>query len=295
MGDKNKRSYNGRHTMSDMLFEIGRPVGMSAASFPRHRVDSDSGSSDGIEYLRRNLPHTEMSGGIGGTSIFADIEEDEFTQWQMNRYGRIGSVNIYATFKLAARVVSKHFDKLAMLYVPYACLYIAAVRYRSSFLFVMVELMASIVASSASMSLATSQGFTLRARMPMSMSGAIACLLQVMKSLVYWWLIVGLMGRTSRVPAQAMLLLFMNYATLFYWYFLLEGVPLSFGATISFPLRLSFFTIPALQSCTVFLLAMFLQILAPLTLGFTGWIAYVLRACAFLAFCGSGTNTSLSV
>jgi hypothetical protein len=81
-----------------------------------------------------------------------------------------------------------------------------------------------------------------------------------------------------------------QYLTYFHSCFTFEGLPLSISSTFSFSLQLSFLRIPPVQAIILFVSGVFLAGIAPVTLGFTAWTAYMMRAFVFLAICGSGTS-----
>jgi hypothetical protein len=109
-------------------------------------------------------------------------------------------------------------------------------------------------------------------------------------SLIIYLTMKSALDRASTLSARFLLLMLVGHVTYFHSCFVFEGLSLSFVDVCSFTLQLSYFAIPLAQSLAIWVIALTLHLLAPFTIGFTMWTAYVMRGLVFLAVCGSGSG-----
>ena len=208
----------------------------------------------------------------------------------MSRFNRTGSVHVRSLLDVSVRMALRNFHKLIWLYIAYAFLAGLCLCRKWLYVFVLWDSLGTLVATGISFAYVSSESGMSRLKCVLSRQGLTNFFIYMMRSFLYYQMAMSLMSRASTVTWKFTLLLAVNYATFFYSCFLFEGMTLSFALTCKFAFHLSFFAIPMSQSFTVFFLAMLLQALAPLTLGFTVWVTYMLRVCMFISICGSGTN-----
>jgi hypothetical protein len=216
--------------------------------------------------------------------------EDEFAQWQLNRFNRSGSLRLPAVFAAAVRITAGHVAFLAARSLPLRALLGVALHRRWALLFVPANALASLFATSAVFSLIAGEKCCSRVAGLLSRQGAVALLVQMGGSLIVYLAAQSARDRASTLTGRFLLLVLFGHVTHFHPCFAFEGLSLSCAAACSFSLRLSYFAIPLAQSLAIGAVALALHLLAPLTAGLTVWAAYVMRGLVFLAVCGSGTT-----
>ena len=253
--------------------------------------DDPSDSSDDFEKLRSGLP--QCSSLILNDSpwiTMEDTSDDKFSRWQMARFNRSGTIDIYCVLCLSVSVSLKHVIPLILLYVAYAALCLVSFHFCLPLVFVVVDAIASLCATSISFSFVTSESVGSRVHRMLSLQGLGLFFIQMLRSFVSYYILAGFLARDSSVTFRLLVLLLINYFTYFHACFVCEGLNLSFLETWTFSLNLMFSVIPFMKSVSVFFLGTFLQFIAPLTLGFTSWVSYMTRVFVFIAVCGSGSN-----
>ena len=253
--------------------------------------DDASESSDDFDALRSGLPQCETLVVNDRVWMFRDdSSSDKFSRWQMARFNRSGTFDIYCLLCLSVSVSLKHVIPLILLYISYLSVCVLSFHFCLPWVFVLVDALASLCATSISFSFVTSESLGSRVARLVSLQGLGLLTVQMVRSIVLYYIVTGFLARDSSVTFRLLLLLLINYFTYFHACFVCEGLNLSFLEKWSFSLNLMCSEIPFMKSVSVFFLGMFLQSVAPLTLGFTGWVGYMIRVFVFIAVCGSGSN-----
>jgi hypothetical protein len=124
----------------------------------------------------------------------------------------------------------------------------------------------------------------------LSKRGFVSFLLQMLRSLLLFLALKSALQRASTLTGRSLFCMIVGYVTYFHPCFMFEGMSVSLSVSCSFTLQLSFIAMPLAQSIQIFLIAIPLHIMGPLTFGISVWAAYVMRVLVFLAICGSGTT-----
>ena len=251
-----------------------------------------SGSSDEFDQLRAGLPQCDVSLLTENVSMELGDSDDKFSRWQMARFNRSGTIDICRVLNSSVAIYGDHVIPLVSLYLVYASLCLLSFHYLLFWLFIPVDVLASLLATSISFSIITSESFGSRLHRLFSLQGLGSAMIQAVRSTIYYYIYTGFVDRASTVTFRLLLLLVVNYLMFFHTCFVFEGLNLSFLETCAFSLNLMFSAIPFMKGLYVFFLGMFLQLVAPLTLGFTGWVGYMIRVFVFIAICGSGSHVS---
>lgn len=256
-------------------------------------VESDlSGSSDAFDQLRAGLPQCDVSLLAENISMELDDSDDKFSRWQMARFNRSGTIDICRVLSSSIAIYGDHVVPLVLLYLIYIFFCVLSFRYELFWVFVPIDAIASLLATSISFSIITSESFSSRLHRLLSLQGFGAALIQGVRSTIYYYIFIGFVTRASTITFRLLLALLVNYLTFFHTCFVFEGLNLSFHETCVFSLNLMFFAIPFMKSLNVFFLGMFMNLAAPFTLGFTAWVGYMIRVFVFIAICGSGSHVA---
>jgi hypothetical protein len=251
--------------------------------------ETDTYSSDDFCRLSANLPPVPLP-KVPIERCVAGRVEDEFTQWQLNRFNRSGNIHVSSVLTTAFRITISHVTFLVALYLPLLVFLLLAVHRRWILLFVPTNALASLFATAAVFSLIAGERCYSRVRYILSRQGAVALLVQMASSLIIYSTMKSALDRASTLTGRFLFLMLFSHVTYFHSCFVFEGLSLSFADVCSFTVQLSYFAIPLVQSLAIWLVALSLHLLAPFTIGFTVWAAYVMRGLVFLAVCGSGTT-----
>jgi hypothetical protein len=251
-----------------------------------------SEASDEFDLLHADLPVLEPTFHPIMSPLYVATLEDEFTQWQLNRFNRSGSVNIRSIFKSSFFCAIHHCISLAILSILYWAIFFLAFRLSFSIIFVPVDALSDLIATSVAFSILTNERLCARLHLLFSRQGLAAYLLQLIRSFLLHHTLESIRSRRSTATGKFFILMLFRYMTYFQSCFVFEGLSLAFSSSCSFSLQLSFFTIPYVQSLGLFVSGMILIAIGPLTLGLGSWVAYFMRAFVFLAVCGSGTNVA---
>jgi hypothetical protein len=252
--------------------------------------DQISEPSDEFELLPADLPVLRSSSPPIASPFLASTLEDEFTQWQLNRFNRSGSISIRSILKSSFLCTVRHLIPLCLLFVIYFVVLATSFQLGLILVFVPFEAIADLVATSVTFSVITGERLHTRLHFLCSRQGVVAWSIQILRAFLLYHTLQAICARKSTATGRFFFLMLFRYMTYFQSCFVFEGLSLTFLSTCSFSLQLSFFAIPCVQSLGLFVSGIFCSIIAPLTFGFAGWTAYLMRGFVFLAVCGSGTN-----
>jgi hypothetical protein len=253
-------------------------------------VDVVSEASDEFDTLPAVLPLLRAHPITETAPLFPPYFDDDFARWQLDRFNRSGFISICSILSSSINSVAPHCKFLILAYLLYFVCLIGAFFSNHVFLFVILQSLSHLLATAMTFSLIAGSPFYDRFALIFSMPGLTAFGIQTVKSLILYHTLRSIYVRSSAITVNFIVLIIAHALTLFHSCFVFEGLSLSFGATCSFSLQLSFFAIPLLQLLGLFLSGMAMSALAPVTLGLAEWTSYFMRAFVFLAVCGSGTN-----
>jgi hypothetical protein len=254
--------------------------------------ESISEASDDFDLLHADLPILEPTFHPISSPLYVSTLEDEFTQWQLNRFNRSGSVNFHSIFRSSFFSTIHHCFSLSFFSVIYWSVFLFALKLSLPMVFVPFDAIADLIATSVAFSVITSERIYERFRFLFSRQGLAAYVLQIIRSFLLYQTLESIRHRRSTATSKFFFLMLFRYMAYFQSCFVFEGLSLAFTSSCWFSLQLSFFAIPIVQSLGLFLSGMLLYAVAPLTLGLASWVAYFMRAFVFLAVCGSGTNVA---
>jgi hypothetical protein len=257
-------------------------------------ADHELDSSDEFCQLRLNLPRISLSQIPLEPRDFAGPGRDDFTQWQLNRFNRSGNIALCSIFSSAYRLTIRHFKLFILLFLRYAEVIIAAAFKRWLLLFVPVDAISSLCATSCVFAIIANDKWHSRLRFFFTKRGFVSLLAQMMRSLLLFLTLQSAIQRASTLTSQFLFSMLFSYVIYFHPCFMFEGVALGTAVACWFTVQLSFIAIPFSQSLGIFLLSVVLHVLGPFTLGLSIWAAYAMRVLVFLAVCGSG-NTMTTV
>ncbi|OHT01834.1 hypothetical protein TRFO_07406 [Tritrichomonas foetus] len=253
--------------------------------------DDDSPSSDEFEQLRSNLPTYSPPSNSARSSLNENSDDNDFAQWQLNRFNRTGNINICSLFGSAFKTTFCHLFPLMVIYSLSCIVLFVSFYFRLFYIFIPCEALFSLISTSISFSLIGLESPFSRLHFLLSKQSIVAFLIQCLRSSTLYFTLCGMFNRASSTTGRFIILLVVRYITEFHSCFVFEGRLLNISSTFSFAFRLAFFVIPPAQANSLYLLNTMLLAIGPFSLGVTCWIAYNLRSYVFLAVCGSGTST----
>ena len=276
----------------NFFFNHRRPFKFHEMSMRSNLADDDSQSSDEFEQLCSNLPSYSPSSNLIRISASLDNSDDnDFAQWQLNRFNRTGNINICSLFRSAMKTTFCHLFPLVFSYLLAFIILFVSFYFRLFYIFIPCEALFCLISTSVSFSLIGLESPISRLHFLFSKQSLVAFLIQCLRSSALYLTLCGFFRRASSTTARIIILLVVRYVTEFHPCFIFEGRLLNIAATLSFAFRLAFNVIPPAQANTLYLLNTLLQALGPISFGISCWIAYNLRSYVFLAVCGSGSST----
>ena len=255
---------------------------------PRLR-ESELSSSDGFDLLPINLPeiHPSISPIHTSEQIFQDT--DPFSQWQLSRFNRTGTIDLCELFSPSIRFATRNLKFLTVFYFPFSIFLFLSLKYEISVLFVITDTVFNLISTSICFSLLAGESYSSRFHFLFSLQGLSAFLIQLLRSSLLLFTFSSLIHLKSTTTIKLIFMLLFRFLTLFHSCFTFEGRSLSVTSAFSFSFHLSIRAIPLVQSISIELI---MEIFGPLgffTFGFTKWIAIAIRSFVFLAICGSGS------
>jgi hypothetical protein len=257
-------------------------------------ADDELDSSDEFYQLRSNLPRISLPEVPLEPRNFADPGRNDFTRWQLNRFNRSGNITVCSVFSSAYHLTIRHFRLFILLYVPYAAVIVGPLFKGWLLLFVSIDAISSLCASSCAFAIIANDKWHSRLRFFFTKQGIVSLLIQMMRSLLLFLTVQSAVQRASTLTGQFLFSMIFSYVVYFHPCFMFEGVALDTDVACWFTLQLSFIAVPFSQSLAIFLLSVFLHGMGPFTFGLSVWTAYVMRVLVFLAVCGTG-NTMTTV
>ncbi|OHS94654.1 hypothetical protein TRFO_39212 [Tritrichomonas foetus] len=236
--------------------------------------------------------------------------EDDFSQWQLNRFNRKSNLNVYHAFITSFRCVLKNINILIPIYFFGAFVTFFTIRHQLWFLYIPFDAFSCLLKTSISFSLISGEKFSSRFIFLLSKNFVPTFLVLCVSSFFVYETSTGILQRSSRSTVLLMLVLVIKFLTYFLPCFVFESAErpqigyssttsnrspnhsLSFSDSFSFSLKIVLRAIQPVQMVSVFMSAVVLHCFGPITLGIAGWTAEIVRPAIFLSICGSGSNTS---
>lgn len=252
--------------------------------------EPDFSSSDGFDQLSINLPEIAPPPSPTNNNFPRILNgTDDFSQWQLNRFNRTGNIELCELFAPSTRFVRRNLKFMTLLYFPFSIFVMISLYYNLPALYVVVDSIFSLVATSICFSLIAGEEHSSRLHFLLSYQGFSALIIQLLRSISFVLTALSLYHRKSTTNIRLLFTILLRFLTHYHSCFTFEGRALSVTAAFSFSFRLSVKAIPIVQSFSIEFLMELLSVLGLVTFGFTRWLSLAIRSYVFLAVCGSGS------
>ena len=253
--------------------------------------ESELSSSDGFDLLPVHLPEIRQPIPPIHTSENIFQNTDPFSQWQLSRFNRTGSIDLCEIFSPSIRFVTRNIKFLTLIYFPFSFFFLFSLKYELKLLFIIGDTIFNLISTSICFSLIAGESFSSRIHFLFSLQGLSAFLVQLFRSIFLSYTISSLIHLRSTTTIKLILMFLIRFFTLFHSCFAFEGRSLSITSALSFSYHLSVRAIPLVQTISIELLMELFSVVGFFTFGFTKWISLAIRSFAFLAICGSGSSS----
>ena len=255
------------------------------------RPSREFDSSDGFDQLQMTLPKCESLDAIEEADVPLQVIEDDFQQWQIDRYNRTSDFNIRVIIESAFKSVHSNYILSILSYVLYLVTIFSAFHFQFRVIFIIVDSIGALVSTSMCFSLIANEGRFSRIKLLFSVQGFYSLIIQMCRSLATWIFFMGFKEKNEKWLIRLLIVVCVRIPTFYHSCFIFESINLNFFETLSFSFKTFFCEIPLIYSFAVLNLCIVLYIIGPFTLGITTWIAISLKCFAFLNTCGSRKST----
>lgn len=255
------------------------------------RPSREFDSSDGFDQLQIALPKCEVLEMIEDADIPLQVIDDDFQQWQIDRYNRTTDFNLRSIIESAFKSVQGNYCTYILSYITYLSFLILAFYFKVSVFFIFSDSIGALVSNSICFSLIAGEKRFSRIKMLFSIQGLYSLIIQICRSTATYIFIMGFIAENKKWLIRFLILIFIRVPTFYHSCFIFESINLNFIETLSFSLKTFFCEIPLIYSFTILALCVALYIIGPVTFGVTTWIAISLKCFAFLNTCGSRKST----
>ena len=246
--------------------------------------DSIDWSSDNdFLQLSKNLPPYNPSLSSQEASISVS-DSDAFLEWQLNRFNRTGTFNIFELFGPSFKLLKQHIKLLTFIYFSYLLIAFLCFIFQLHLLFIFSDSLINLIQTSICFSLVAGENYLSRLDFIFIFQGLSALFMQIVLSFLTLTTFLSLIHQKSTTIFIFFILAIIHCLFFYFSCFPFEGRTLSILHSISFSLRLSIKAIPIIQSFSIILILSIMNWVGFISFGITSWISFILKAHIFFMY-----------